>query len=63
MMAWVQSNIASIVVAAILLVAVALIVRRLILNKKAGKHSCGCSCGSCGGNCAGCPMHNAGQVK
>ncbi len=59
MISWLQTNIGSIVVVLFLLGMVALIVRRLILDKKAGKHICGGSCGSCGGGCQGCPM--AGQ--
>lgn len=57
MIAWLQNNIWTIAVGLILLVVVALVVRRLILDKKAGKHICGGSCGSCGGGCSGCPMH------
>ena len=53
MISWLQTNIGSIVVALFLLAVVALIVRRLSLDKKAGKHICG---GSCGGGCQGCPM-------
>ncbi|MBQ1603977.1 MAG: FeoB-associated Cys-rich membrane protein [Oscillospiraceae bacterium] len=56
MISWLQTNIGSIVVVLFLLGMVALIVRRLILDKKAGKHICGGSCGSCGGGCQGCPM-------
>ena len=56
MISWLQTNIGSIVVVLVLLGVVALIVRRLILDKKAGKHICGGSCGSCGGGCQGCPM-------
>ena len=56
MFAWLQTNIGSIVVVLFLLGVVALIVRRLMLDKKAGKHICGGSCGSCGGGCQGCPM-------
>ncbi|MBE7005689.1 MAG: FeoB-associated Cys-rich membrane protein [Ruminococcaceae bacterium] len=56
MISWLQTNIGSIVVVLFLLGMVALIVRRLILDKKAGKHICGGSCGSCGGSCSGCPM-------
>ena len=56
MISWLQKNIGSIVVVLFLLGMVALIVRRLILDKKAGKHICGGSCGSCGGGCHGCPM-------
>ena len=57
MLHWLASNYLTIVVALILLGVVALIVRRLILDKRAGKHICGGSCGSCGGGCSGCPMH------
>ena len=56
MLTWLQDNLASVLVGLVLLVVVALIVRRLILDKKAGKHLCGGSCGSCGGGCQGCPM-------
>jgi hypothetical protein len=59
MLTWLQANLASIVIGFVLLVIVSLIVRRLVLDKKAGKHICGGSCGSCGGGCQGCPM--AGQ--
>ena len=57
MLSRIQANIGSIVVVLILLAVIALIIRRLILDKKAGRHICGGSCGSCGGSCAGCPMH------
>ena len=56
MLSWLQTNIGSIMVVLFLLLVVALIVRRLALDKKAGKHICGGSCGSCGGGCQGCPM-------
>ncbi len=56
MLPWLQANLASILVGLVLLAVVALIVRRLVLDKKAGKHICGGSCGSCGGGCQGCPM-------
>ena len=63
MWAWVQNNVGSIVAALFLLTVVALIVRRLILDKKAGKHICGGSCGSCGGGCNGCPMQGKCHSK
>ncbi len=56
MIAWLQTNLGSVIVLLILLLTVTLIVRRLILDKRAGKHICGGSCGSCGGGCSGCPM-------
>ena len=63
MLSWLQENIGSIVVGLFLLVVVALIVRHLILDKKAGKHLCGGSCGSCGGGCSGCPMQGKCHSK
>ena len=54
MLSWLQANIGSILVICFLLVVVALIIRGLIRDKKAGKHICGGSCGACGGGCAGC---------
>ena len=56
MISWLQTNIGSIVVVLFLRGVVVLIIRRMILDKKAGKHLCGGSCGSCGGGCQGCPM-------
>ena len=54
MLTWLQANLASIVIGFVLLVIVSLIVRRLILDKKAGKHICGCS---------GCPMQGKCHSK
>ena len=45
MWSWIQGNWGSVLVVLVLLLTVALIVRGLILDKKAGKHICG-----------GCPM-------
>ena len=56
MLSWLQANLVSILVGLVLLGVVALIVRRLVLDRKAGRHICGGSCGSCGGGCQGCPM-------
>ena len=63
MWTWLQNNIGSMVVVLFLLTVVALILRRLILDKKAGKHICGGSCGSCGGGCGGCPMQGQCHSK
>lgn len=57
MLAWLQANLGSIVAVLFLLLVVALILRRLILDRKAGRQICGGSCGGCGGGCQGCPMH------
>ncbi|MBR6413823.1 MAG: FeoB-associated Cys-rich membrane protein [Oscillospiraceae bacterium] len=63
MMAWLQSNLGSIIAALILFAVVVLAIRRLILDKKAGKHICGGSCGSCGGGCGSCPMQGQCHEK
>jgi len=42
----------TIIVGAALVVIVALIIRKMIKDKKAGKSSCGCNCGECHGNCS-----------
>ena len=63
MLTWLQSNLASLIVGFVLLLIVCLIVRRLILDRKAGKHICGGSCGSCGGGCSVCPMQGKCHSK
>ena len=47
MLEWLTANIATIVICACLLAVVVLIIRKMIKDKKQGKSSCGCSCGSC----------------
>lgn len=47
MLAWISENIATIIVCAVLIAIVALIIVRLIRNKKQGKTSCGCGCSNC----------------
>ena len=58
MIAWLSENIGTILICAALIVLVALIVRSLVRQKKQGKSSCGCNCGSCpmSGKC-----HSAGN--
>ena len=56
MLSWLYVNLGSILAVLVLLTVVSLIIRRLILDRQAGKHICGGSCGSCGGGCSGCPM-------
>ncbi|MBR5429276.1 MAG: FeoB-associated Cys-rich membrane protein [Firmicutes bacterium] len=51
MLAWLGSNLIDIVVCALLLLAVALIIRGLARDKRAGKSACGCNCSACGGCC------------
>ena len=47
----------SIAVGAVVLAIIALIVMKLVKDKRAGKSSCGCDCGSCTG-CA-CRCHKS----
>ena len=49
MLEWIKMNIGTIAVLLILLAAVALIIRKLVRDKKSGKpcSSCGCSCEGC----------------
>ncbi|MDO4845708.1 MAG: FeoB-associated Cys-rich membrane protein [Oscillospiraceae bacterium] len=47
MLFWLHENIGTIVVALALAAVVALVVFRLHRDRKSGKSSCGCNCGSC----------------
>ena len=48
MISWLETNFGSMIVVLFLLGAVALIVRWLILDRKAGRHVCGGNCACCG---------------
>lgn len=56
MFAWIQANLGNVVVSLILILAVALIIRTMINDKKQGKSSCG-------GNCAHCHMCASGGTS
>ena len=56
MLLWLKANLATIAVSVVLLVVVVTIVRKLIRDKKAGRHLCGGDCSVCGGACSGCAM-------
>ncbi len=58
MLDWLISNIATIVVSAILLLIVGLIIAKMVKDKKAGKSSCHCGCG-----CEGCALSDKCKVK
>lgn len=47
MLLWLKTNLATILICAALAVIVALIIYRLIKNKKEGKTTCGCGCENC----------------
>jgi len=55
MIAWISANLINIVLVAGLILLMAVLIRSLVRNRKAGGCSGGCgSCGSCGGSCSGC---------
>ena len=60
MLAWLQSNLAPILVALVLLIVITLTLLSLSKDKKAGKHICGGTCGNCpmAGSC-----HSKGLQK
>ncbi len=47
MVAWLAAHVVDILLILAVAVVVALIVRRSVKNKKAGKHTCGCDCANC----------------
>jgi len=47
MLDWISSNIANIVVIAVVLAIAGIAVTVMIKDKKAGKSSCGCNCSNC----------------
>lgn len=49
MFAWLSHNIATIAVCLILAAIAALIIVKMVRDRKNGKSSCGCDCGSCRG--------------
>ena len=49
MFEWLAANLATIIVALVLLAVVVLVIRKMIRDKRQGKGGC-----SCGGNCASC---------
>lgn len=51
MLAWIQSNLATLLISLLLAAVVVAIVARLIKNKKQGKSTCGGNCAHCA--CAG----------
>jgi len=54
-MAWIIANAVNIIVCAVLALLVLAVIIRIVRNKKAGRTSCGCDCGSCpmSGHCHG----------
>ncbi len=53
MLLWLQENLSTIVIGAVLLLVVIAIIRSMVRDKKQGKSSCGANCAHCamGGAC------------
>ena len=47
MLEWLSNNWANILIIALVIVLVALAIRSMVHDKKAGKSSCGCNCSNC----------------
>ena len=50
---WFTENLGNIIVSLILISVFALIIYKMIKNRKKGKKTCGCECGGCN-YCSGC---------
>ena len=57
MLAWLSANLINIVLVAAVALLVALLIRGMVRDKKAGKSACGGNCASCGA-CGGCSACN-----
>lgn len=60
---WLTENLATVIIAVILLAALTAIAVKLIRNKKQGKSSCGCGCKNCvlSGKCRGAHSESAAE--
>ncbi len=47
MIAWIEENLGTIIVSAVLIAIIAAVALRLAKDKKKGKSACGCGCASC----------------
>ena len=63
MFAWLSANLINIALIAVLALIVALLIRGMIRDRKAGACACGGSCASCGacGGCSKCGTMKAAQ--
>lgn len=60
MLEWLAENIGTILITAGLIVIVALIIRSIVRDKKAGISSCGAKCGGCGACAMAGKCHGSG---
>ena len=47
MITWLAENASTLAVSLVLLIVVALVVRKLVRDRRAGRTSCGCGCANC----------------
>jgi len=59
---WLQANLVNIVILLVLAIIVFFIVRSMVLNKRAGRSSCGGSCAGCAG-CGSCHPQTVTEKK
>lgn len=50
MLTWFMENMATIIISAVLVIAVAAVIASMVCGKKKGKSSCGCGCAGCAMN-------------
>lgn len=50
MLTWIMENMATIIISAILFLAVAVSIASMVRSKRKGKSSCGCGCAGCAMN-------------
>lgn len=68
MLEWIASNLANIIITTVLILIVALVIRVLVRDRKAGISSCSCKCSGCAmaGKCHGSQhstLTNVGSLK
>lgn len=62
MLAWLSANLINIALVVFIALIVALLIRGLIRDRKAGKSSCGGNCAACG-SCGKCGAGNAAAMS
>ena len=65
MLAWLSANLINIALVVFIALIVALLIRGMIRDRKAGKSSCGGNCAACGacGSCGKCSAGNAAAMS
>ena len=62
MLAWLSANLINIALVVFIALIVALLIRGMVRDKRAGKSSCGGNCAGCGA-CGKCAMNAAAAAK